>query len=314
MCNLYSLTKGQAAIRDWFRASNDRTGNLPRFPGIFPDQMAPIVRNGVDGERELVMARWGMPGPQQFGGAPITNIRNVSSPHWRGWLSIAMASGSARSRSFQPVRCTTDRSEFVWIGLFEPSEAELRQLQENYDLHPLAIEDALVAHQLPKLDIYGDQLFVVARPAHLADGQIYYGETSVFVGDTFIISVRHGSERAHSGLRQQLESSSRAAPARCRLRCFTPFSTLVHGYLPIVEAIEEEVLEIEQRTLEALEGQVGGQRPGLKMSARIVRKLDPGHIEEVANGIQAMGFSAPALVGKAIIDRRPASRPLRTSP
>jgi putative SOS response-associated peptidase YedK len=86
MCNLYSLTKGQAAIRGWFRASHDRTGNLPLFPGIFPDQMAPIVRNGADGERELVMARWGMPGPQQFGGAPITNIRNVGSPHWRGWL------------------------------------------------------------------------------------------------------------------------------------------------------------------------------------------------------------------------------------
>ena len=65
----------------------------------------------------------------------------------------------------QPVRCATDRSEFVWIGLFEPSEGELRQLQENYDLHPLAIEDALLAHQLPKIDIYGDQLFVVARPA-----------------------------------------------------------------------------------------------------------------------------------------------------
>ena len=86
MCNLYSLTKGQAAIRDWFRASHDRTGNLPLFPGIFPDQMAPIVRNGADGERELVMARWGMPGPPQFGGAPITNIRNIGTPHWRGWL------------------------------------------------------------------------------------------------------------------------------------------------------------------------------------------------------------------------------------
>jgi putative SOS response-associated peptidase YedK len=59
---------------------------LPLFPDIFPDQMAPIVRNGADGERELAMARWGMPGPPQFGGAPITNIRNVSSPHWRGWL------------------------------------------------------------------------------------------------------------------------------------------------------------------------------------------------------------------------------------
>jgi putative SOS response-associated peptidase YedK len=58
MCNLYSLTKGQAAIRDLFRARQDRTGNLPLFPGIFPDQIAPIVRNAADGERELVMARW----------------------------------------------------------------------------------------------------------------------------------------------------------------------------------------------------------------------------------------------------------------
>jgi hypothetical protein len=66
MCNLYSLTKGQAAIRDWFRAPHDRTGNLPLFPAIFPDQLAPIIRVGTDGERELVMARWGMPGPPQF--------------------------------------------------------------------------------------------------------------------------------------------------------------------------------------------------------------------------------------------------------
>jgi hypothetical protein len=86
MCNLYSLTKGQAAIRDLFRVSSDRTGNLPLFLGIFPDQMAPIIRRDEDGERELVMARWGMPGPPQFGGQPVTNIRNVSSPHWRTWL------------------------------------------------------------------------------------------------------------------------------------------------------------------------------------------------------------------------------------
>jgi putative SOS response-associated peptidase YedK len=60
---------------------HDRTGNLPAFPGIFPGQLAPIVRNSADGERELVMARWGMPGPPQFGGQPVTNLRNVSSPH-----------------------------------------------------------------------------------------------------------------------------------------------------------------------------------------------------------------------------------------
>ena len=62
MCNLYSYTKGQAAIRELARAMHDRTGNLPPMPGIFPDYPAPIVRNGADG-RELVMARWGMPSP-----------------------------------------------------------------------------------------------------------------------------------------------------------------------------------------------------------------------------------------------------------
>ena len=95
MCNLYSETKGQAAIRALFRTAHDRTGNLPAFPGIFPDQMAPIVRNSVDGERELVVARWGMPGPLQFGGQPVTTIRNVASPHWRSWLS-------ARTRCLVP--------------------------------------------------------------------------------------------------------------------------------------------------------------------------------------------------------------------
>jgi putative SOS response-associated peptidase YedK len=86
MCNSYSLTKGQAAIIALVRAMRDRTGNLPPMPGIFPDFLAPIARNAPDGVRELMMARWGMPGPPAYGGAPVTNIRNVESPHWRAWL------------------------------------------------------------------------------------------------------------------------------------------------------------------------------------------------------------------------------------
>ncbi len=66
MCNLYSLTKGQAAIIALTRAMRDITGNLPVFPGVFPDYFAPLVRNASDGVRELAMARWGMPGPPQF--------------------------------------------------------------------------------------------------------------------------------------------------------------------------------------------------------------------------------------------------------
>lgn len=115
MCNLYSLTKGQAAIRALTRAMVDRTGNLPPMPGIFPDYAAPIVRNGPEG-RELVLARWGMPSSQKAlldaatkradklrakgkdvdfqallkaepdGGT--TNIRNVASRHWQRWLGV----------------------------------------------------------------------------------------------------------------------------------------------------------------------------------------------------------------------------------
>lgn len=90
MCNLYSLTKGQAAIIALTRALHDRTGNLPPMPGIFPDYPAPVVRNSADGDRELTIMRWGMPSPQfvlkgRKVDSGVTNIRNTASPHWRRW-------------------------------------------------------------------------------------------------------------------------------------------------------------------------------------------------------------------------------------
>lgn len=93
MCNLYSLSKGQQAIRDATRAMRDITGNLPLYPGIFPDYAAPIVRNAPDDVRELSTARWGMPSPVfvlngRNSDAGVTNIRNVASPHWRRWLGV----------------------------------------------------------------------------------------------------------------------------------------------------------------------------------------------------------------------------------
>jgi len=76
MCNLYSMTKNQAAIRDLFKVGRDTAGNLPPLPAIFPDYMAPVVRVS-EGERELIMMRWGMPNPPQYPGI-TTNIRNTS--------------------------------------------------------------------------------------------------------------------------------------------------------------------------------------------------------------------------------------------
>ena len=90
MCNLYSATKGQAAIIAFTRALRDTTGNLPPMPGIFPDYMAPVVRNATDGVRELGMLRWGMPAPSGISGPGlVTNLRNTKSGHWRRWLGPA---------------------------------------------------------------------------------------------------------------------------------------------------------------------------------------------------------------------------------
>jgi magnesium transporter len=151
----------------------------------------------------------------------------------------------------EPTPCTDKKSEFVWMGLLEPTEGELRTLAQQYGLHPLSVEDALKAHQLPKVDVFGDQLFVVVRTAHLDQDRIEYGETAIFVGPTHIITVRHGSPRAHSGLRDQLEATPTRLAYGVDYVLHAVLDFVVDGYLPIVESIEEEVLAMEQKTLDA---------------------------------------------------------------
>jgi magnesium transporter len=154
----------------------------------------------------------------------------------------------------EKVDCPADKSEFVWIGICDPSDGEMRTLQERYDLHPLAIEDAVKADQLPKVDVYGDQLFVVARTAQLDGDNIEYGETSIFVGHSHVISVRHGSARSHKALRQQLEAAPTLLVHGVDYVLHAILDYIVDGYLPIVETIEDEVLAMEQRTLDAFLG------------------------------------------------------------
>ncbi len=144
-----------------------------------------------------------------------------------------------------------DRSSFVWIGLFEPSAEELEAVAARYRLHPLAVEDALTAHQLPKVDVYGDQLYIVARTARLEETEIQYGETGIFVGPNHIITVRHGSARAHTDVRRQVEASPLMLAHGVDYVLHAILDFIVDGYFPIVEAIEEDVLEIEQATLDA---------------------------------------------------------------
>lgn len=128
MCNLYSLTRAPAAIRAIAKAMVDRTGNLEPLPSIFPDQMAPVIRESSDG-REILRMRWGMPGPATYGGAPITNIRNTDSSWWRRWLGpesrcIVPASSFCEYADTKPRKTPTwfalddERSLFFFAGLW----------------------------------------------------------------------------------------------------------------------------------------------------------------------------------------------------
>jgi magnesium transporter len=152
------------------------------------------------------------------------------------------------------VDCPTDRSEFVWIGLSDPCEEEVETLRRLYGLHPLAVEDALKDGQLPKVDVYGDQLFVIGRTAHLVDGHIVYGQTAVFLGHSHIITVRQGSTRSHRPLREHLESSPDLLALGGDYVLHAVLDFIVDGYLPLVTALEEEVAAMEQRTIDTFLG------------------------------------------------------------
>ncbi|MCX4910065.1 magnesium/cobalt transporter CorA [Streptomyces sp. NBC_00878] len=105
-------------------------------------------------------------------------------------------------------QCRAESEAFVWIGLYEPTEQEFDLVTEEFGLHPLAVEDALNAHQRPKLEVYDDSLFVVLKPVgYEPDNDIVSaGEVMVFIGDSFVVTVRHGEESPLAAVRHRLEA------------------------------------------------------------------------------------------------------------
>ena len=121
-------------------------------------------------------------------------------------------------------RTPLELGAFDWIGLCEPDEDEMDRLAAQFGLHPLAVEDALNPRQLPKAEAYGKQLFIVARTAELTATEVIdYGQTAIFLGADFIITVRFGSTRAHNDLRRDLEKNPTAWP-KGPITSSTPFS------------------------------------------------------------------------------------------
>ena len=137
----------------------------------------------------------------------------------------------------------------VWIGLLEPSEALLRQVQAQFGLHDLAIEDAAKAHQRPKIEQYGDVLFIVARTAQMVAGRIAFGETHLFVGRGYVLTVRHGTSVSYAAVRAHCEACPSTLTHGQDYIVYAIIDFIVDNHMPVLEAIHAEVEQIEDRVL-----------------------------------------------------------------
>jgi magnesium transporter len=139
---------------------------------------------------------------------------------------------------------------FVWIGLHEPTEELLEQVQEEFGLHDLAIEDAHRAHQRPKVENYGDSLFIVLRTAQItnkAPYQIEFGETHFFLGENFIVSIRHGSSISYTEVRNRCEKTPDLLQKGPAFALYSIMDAIVDQYFPVIQELESELESVEDK-------------------------------------------------------------------
>jgi magnesium transporter len=154
-----------------------------------------------------------------------------------GQLELDHALESAKGRE----------NAFVWIGLHEPSEEEFSAVAREFELHPLAVEDAILAHQRPKIETYGETLFVVLKTARYVDPTevITLGDIMLFVGQDFIVSVRHGEASGLKEVRKRAENDEellRCGPATV---LHAIVDHVVDDYFPAIDGVENDIGEIE---------------------------------------------------------------------
>ena len=136
---------------------------------------------------------------------------------------------------------------FVWLGLREPDEALMTQVKELFGLHELAAEDAHHAHQRPKVELYGDCLFVALRTAQMTEGKVDFGETHLFVGPRYLVTVRHGASLPHATVRVRCESSPRLLRKGPGFALYAILDFVVDNYFPILNSVEDAVEELEEQ-------------------------------------------------------------------
>jgi magnesium transporter len=136
---------------------------------------------------------------------------------------------------------------FVWVALKDPTEAEFEVLQEEFGLHELAIEDARHGHQRPKIDEYGKALFVVLQMLEIQDGEIQKGDVSIFAGENYILSVRHGLQHGFQDVRNRAENEPELLQHGPAYVLYALMDAVVDRYFPVIDSLTEEIEGIEDR-------------------------------------------------------------------
>src|SRR5690606_34647168 len=135
---------------------------------------------------------------------------------------------------------------FVWVGVYEPGDDVLDKLQDEFDLHDLAIEDARDAHQRPKLEAYGDCLFLVVNTAQVVNERILYGETHAFLGPRYLVTVRHGASLSYAPVRARVEREPELLALGPSYALYAVLDAVVDNYLPIVDEFKQTLLALEK--------------------------------------------------------------------
>jgi len=150
---------------------------------------------------------------------------------------------------YEALRATAAEGEhdFVWVGLYEPSHLELEDIAAAFGLHPLAVEDAVVAHQRPKLELYEGNLFLTVKTLWYVDEDdaVETGEINLFVGDDFVITVRHGRGSQLKDARHELEAQQNVLSHGPSAVVYAVCDTVVDGYLAVMEELQIDVDEVE---------------------------------------------------------------------
>jgi magnesium transporter len=156
-----------------------------------------------------------------------------------------VASPHSLAETYERLRQT--EHGIAWIGLYRPDEHEVASLADEFELHPLAVEDAIVAHQRPKLERYDDTLFVVLRPARYVDEseEVEFGEVHVFVGPDFVLTVRHSEAPDLRAVRRRMESRPDLLRLGPEAILYAILDRVVDGYLPVVAGLGNDIDEIE---------------------------------------------------------------------